>query len=246
VGRTVTRCLSVAALLLVLLPSVVSAQQPCGFALGFKAIVDQIGDRVGRCLENEHFNVANGNAEQRTAAWHGQGGLLVWRKSDNWTGFTDGYRTWVNGPYGLQQRLNTERFAWEADSAAPPALVAVRAAGHPRFDRVVFEFRGGLSGHAVAYTAPPILADGSGLPVAVAGDAFLAVRFSPAVAHDESGQPTTATRALAPSLATLVELKQTGDFEAVVSWALGLRRRAAFTVYELANPPRVVIDIARP
>ena len=58
------------------------------------------------------------------------GGLLVWRKADNWTAFTDGYRTWINGPNGLVQRLNTERFEWEADYApgggvatlTPPAI----------------------------------------------------------------------------------------------------------------------------
>ena len=36
--------------------------------------------------------------------------FLVWRKADNWTAFTDGYRTWINGPSGLQVRLNTEHF----------------------------------------------------------------------------------------------------------------------------------------
>jgi hypothetical protein len=43
----------------------------------------------------------------------------VWRKADNWTAFTDGYRTWVNGPAGLVRRLNTERFPWEGDAGAP-------------------------------------------------------------------------------------------------------------------------------
>jgi hypothetical protein len=31
------------------------------------------------------------------------------------TAFTDGFQTWVNGPLGLQQRLNTQRFWWEAN-----------------------------------------------------------------------------------------------------------------------------------
>ena len=44
---------------------------------------------------------------------------MVWRKLDNWTAFTDGYRTWINGPNGLQARLNTEQFDWEA--SPPPA-----------------------------------------------------------------------------------------------------------------------------
>jgi hypothetical protein len=62
-------------------------------------------------------------------------GLLLWRKLDNWTAFTDGVRWWVNGPLGLQQRLNDQRFSWEANphdwrlfhrrsraiSATPPA-----------------------------------------------------------------------------------------------------------------------------
>jgi hypothetical protein len=67
----------------------------------------------------------SGNAAQRTTR-----GLLVWRKADNWTAFTDGFRTWIGGPAGLETRLNTQRFAWEADAAAfprpaPPAGSAV-------------------------------------------------------------------------------------------------------------------------
>ena len=64
---------------------------------------------------NEHHNAQNGDGLQETTAWHGKGGLLVWRKSDNWTAFTDGSTTWVNGPYGVQRRPNAERFAWEKD-----------------------------------------------------------------------------------------------------------------------------------
>lgn len=108
----------VVAFLIALLPSGVGGQAGCTFQLGFKAIADQIPDRVGQCVEDEHFNVANGNAEQRTTAHHGKGGLLVWRKSDNWTAFTDGHWSWVNGPNGLQRRLNAERFAWERDTLA--------------------------------------------------------------------------------------------------------------------------------
>jgi len=43
----------------------------------------------------------------------------VWRRADNWTAFTDGYRTWLNGPRGVQLRLNVERYTWEADKGAP-------------------------------------------------------------------------------------------------------------------------------
>ena len=108
--RTIKALLLGIALLLVT-PSV-SLAADCQFVLGFKSLRDLIGhDIVGECLDNEHYN-AIGDSNQHTT-----GGLLAWRKADNWTAFTDGYRTWVNGPNGLQQRLNTERFEWEADYA---------------------------------------------------------------------------------------------------------------------------------
>jgi hypothetical protein len=124
IARFVRRSRRAAALTLaVLLGGLVSvaappsggAQEACYFTLGFKALRDQIADRVGQCLENERFNLENGNAEQRTS-----GGLLVWRKADNWTAFTDGRTTWINGPQGLVSRPNAgPLFPWEA--AAPPA-----------------------------------------------------------------------------------------------------------------------------
>jgi hypothetical protein len=91
----------------------------CEFKLGFGALRDQIPEVVGACLENERFNVDNGNVEQRTS-----GGLLVWRRVDNWTAFTDGSTTWLSGPLGLQSRPNGERFAWEAPAGPGPTPIA--------------------------------------------------------------------------------------------------------------------------
>jgi hypothetical protein len=92
----------------------------CQFVLGFKVIHDQIPIVVGDCVDNESHNPVNGDALQHTST----GGLLVWRKSDNWTAFTDGYHTWVNGPNGLQERLNTERFPFEHDQNPPAGTCA--------------------------------------------------------------------------------------------------------------------------
>ena len=83
-----------------------------------------IPQTVGACLENEHHNPENGDGLQATV-----GGLLVWRKADNWTAFTDGYRTWINGPNGLQQRLNSQRFVWEANPDGLPVI------GSPQISR---------------------------------------------------------------------------------------------------------------
>ena len=95
--------------LFLLLPTSVSAAE-CQFVLGFATLRDLIGhETVGACLENEHYNEIGDSLQQTT------GGLLVWRKADNWTAFTDGYRTWIRGPNGLEQRLNAERLPWEIE-----------------------------------------------------------------------------------------------------------------------------------
>ena len=78
------------------------------FQLGFLELANILKqDIVGYPLEDEHHG-ENGDGLQKTTT-----GLMVWRKADNWTAFTDGYRTWVRGPNGIQQRLNTELFDWE-------------------------------------------------------------------------------------------------------------------------------------
>ncbi len=96
------------ALLAGLLPAQPASAQSCQFVLGFATLHGLIPQIVGDCLENEHHNAVNGDGLQMTTH-----GLLVWRKADNFTAFTDGFRTWVNGPFGLQMRLNSQRFFWE-------------------------------------------------------------------------------------------------------------------------------------
>lgn len=86
----------------------------CQYVLGFKTLHDLDPADVGDCLDNQASS-ASGDALQHTAH-----GLLVWRKADNWTAFTDGYWTWINGPSGLAKRLNTQRFAWEANPGKLP------------------------------------------------------------------------------------------------------------------------------
>ena len=99
--------------LLVALAAPVGATEECEFVLGFASLKSLIDDAegpavVGECLENEGFNPMLGEAHQQTT-----GGLMVWRKADNWTGFSDGQRTWIHGPEGLQSRLDTELLDWE-------------------------------------------------------------------------------------------------------------------------------------
>ncbi len=92
-------------------PGVTRATPACRFQLGFATLAALIPTEVGACLDGEAHNPANGDALRHTTK-----GLLVWRKADNFTAFTSGYRSSINGPYGLQERLNTQRFSWESDA----------------------------------------------------------------------------------------------------------------------------------
>lgn len=97
-----------------------TATASCEIKLGFKIIADQL-PIVGQCTTNEAYG-PNGDSLQSTTGVDGKGGLLAWRKSDNWTAYTNGYETWVNGPNGIQKRLNTERFSWENDPIVAPTI----------------------------------------------------------------------------------------------------------------------------
>src|SRR5437870_2206097 len=128
------RLLATGAAALMLLPGATPhvAADGCQYILGFKTLHDLDAADVADCTDNQVF-AANGDAQQ-----HSPKGLLAWRKADNWTAFTNGYQTWVNGPNGLQSRLNTQRFSFEANPEGLPvvdggnvAAPAAPAAGGP-------------------------------------------------------------------------------------------------------------------
>jgi Protein of unknown function (DUF4232) len=93
----------------------------CQFTLGFAALHDQIPDVVGACTSDKQHSSISGDALQTTTT-----GLLVWRKLDNRTVFTDGASTWIDGPLGLQQRHNQQRFWWESNPDRLPVVPVPR------------------------------------------------------------------------------------------------------------------------
>jgi len=132
----------------------------------------------------------------------------------------------------------------EAQSDSIAILREVRTARHDAFDRVVFEFEGNtLPGYHVEYIDKPVRACGSGEVVPLAGDGWLEVRMIPARAHTEEGAPTVTQRERRLDYPVLRELKATCDFEADVTWVLGVASPNRYRVLELANPSRLVIDV---
>jgi len=88
-----------------------------------------------------------------------------------------------------------------------------------------------------------ITADGSGLPVPLRGSKRLHLVFRDARGHTETGS-NLLSRVLTPLCSNVRQIKLAGDFEGVVSFGIGTRRKTGFRVFRLTAPNRVVIDVA--
>lgn len=122
-------------------------------------------------------------------------------------------------------------------------LVSVRTARHEGFDRVAWELAGAVPGVRVEYVDRPVRACGSGEPVPLPGDAWLEVRMSPAAAHTDAGRATIAERRRATELPVVIEIVQTCDFEAVVTWVLAVRSPEPYRLIRLDEPSRLAVDV---
>jgi hypothetical protein len=133
---------------------------------------------------------------------------------------------------------------------ATALLERVAVGRHEGYDRVVFQFRGeGLPGYRVSYMEPPLKEDGSGNPVDIAGNAFVVVRMEPASGFDlNTGEGELVykgpRRIEGSSSGTSIvkEVVRTGDFEAVLTWAIGLEEKVDFRVTTAASPARLIVD----
>lgn len=116
------------------------------------------------------------------------------------------------------------------------------------FDRMEFTFNDSVPDYTIEYVEAPI-ACGSGLPVEVAGAAFLEIRMKPTAAHDEAGVGTIASSDMLLDLPTLLELKITCDFEGEVVWIAGLSEEVEFRHSFLTSPfpvHLIIIDVDHP
>jgi len=123
-------------------------------------------------------------------------------------------------------------------------LRAVETGSGPGYDRVVFVFAGDSApGYHVEYASAPVRRCGSGDPVSLTGAQHVVVRFEPASAHDEHGNPAPFERDRALGLRAVKEMKLVCDFEGQVEWVLGVAAASPYRVSELTGPARVVLDV---
>jgi hypothetical protein len=107
-----------------------------------------------------------------------------------------------------------------AGGAEQATLQGVASARIQQHDSVAFRFGGSVPGYKVEYVDSPA-ACGSGQPVKPNGAVYIAVRFSPAVAHDGAGKAAVAP-VLTGSGRLIPQALQSCDFEGVVTWVIGV------------------------
>jgi hypothetical protein len=125
-------------------------------------------------------------------------------------------------------------------------IVDVRVGEHDGYDRVVFEFDNGIPEFIVSQAEPPYTQDPSGLPIEVEGVSVLQLVMIGATRFDAESdyEPTYAgPTEFDPGFERLVHLIESGDFEAVSSWYIGLSGDACVRVLTLDGPDRLVVDI---
>lgn len=180
--------LAAAAALVVPVTTSASAPADCQFTLGFKTLHDLDPVDIGSCTNNQGY-AANGDAVQMTTR-----GMLVWRKADNFTAFTDGSRTWVNGPFGVQERLNTERFAWESSgqganlSPATYTGAAALAASQTPIEAMATQFFNDLNTDRKLAGLPPLALNSQLSSLATTRAQGLLDKGGPLSHYDANGQ----------------------------------------------------------
>jgi hypothetical protein len=133
-------------------------------------------------------------------------------------------------------------------SATPPPELVNVTAGHDienglSFDRVVFEFTGGVPGYTAQYVNQ-VIKPGEGAALPLAGQAFFQIVLNPATAHDAAGNSTVPTPIDGGGLPTIRQVALAGDFEGYVHVGIGLAGVAGYRVTQLTKPDRLVFDFS--
>ncbi|QIX27287.1 hypothetical protein ncot_12255 [Nocardioides sp. JQ2195] len=131
--------------------------------------------------------------------------------------------------------------SWQNPVDGTTRVVGLRYATHPSFDRVVIDVRGVIPDWSTRYQRI-FHYEGSGARVPIRARSGLSLTLSGA-AHDSAGRNVyTGPRIARPRFDTLKALAMTGDFEGQVNFAFALRHRAAYRIFVLHSPQRLVID----
>ena len=157
--------------------------------------------------------------------------------------------TATTGQCGVILVEPTRKLERPAPASVPAIfLTDVQVAADACSDRVAFTFRGALPGYTVSYEPESTakVEDASGRHLEIAGTDFLVVRLMNVMTAEISGEDVTPTytgprRIPGDETRFVREVVKTGDFEAMVTWVIGVEGKRPFTA--TAGGSRLVIDV---
>ena len=127
--------------------------------------------------------------------------------------------------------------------APPPSafIDAVRTGTHTGYDRLTIEFKNGQPDtiEVRPQTDNKFMTDPKGDTVTLAGQAGIKVTIHISDAHTAYSGPTD----IKTGYSGLLEVRQIGDYEGYVTFALGVSSPGCYIATILTNPVRLVIDI---
>jgi hypothetical protein len=131
-----------------------------------------------------------------------------------------------------------------ATATSTAELTDITRGRHDTFDRIVLAFAGPEPACSASYVNQ-IVADGSGEPISLRGNAFLQVTLRGAAAHDDAGKVTyNGTGTIdTPELENVTAVTLAGDFEGYVTIGLGMNTKTHYNIFALSGPTRVVVDV---
>jgi len=123
-----------------------------------------------------------------------------------------------------------------------PLITAVRTSEHREcgYDRLVLDITGRVPGYTIKY-ATRVTADPSGKPIALPGRRYLLVILHPARAHTSAGAATVSRTVRVLDYPVMQGYALAGDFEGVLTLAIGLLDTTGIRVGEL--PGRLYTDL---
>jgi hypothetical protein len=145
-------------------------------------------------------------------------------------------------------------FACEGTVGRPGTVPIARISGltvanEAGIGRITFTFRpngnvAALPQAEIRPGTPPFTKDPSGLPLDVAGTAFVVITLQGGTALDDDFNPTfEGPFDFTPGGSPIVEVRRAGDFEAVSSWVVGLTGLPCVRILPPDGSGRLVIEI---
>jgi len=121
----------------------------------------------------------------------------------------------------------------------------IRTGRHPCFERVVIELQGSgeFPGWTVEYQGDPIGLDESNEAAYIKGDATLVARLGSWMQTMEYEGYDGPRDVFPTNVSHILEVRLVENFEGVTRWAIGIDSERPFVVAQLADPPRLVIDV---